>query len=244
MLEIKDIHKSFGKEVLRGISLSVDKGDVICILGPSGSGKTTFLRCINFLEKADKGEIIFDNVSYKLDKVTTKEIMEYRKKTAFVFQNYNLFLNMKVLDNVTEGLITGRKMDKEKAKEIAMEALKKVGMDEYTDSYPNQLSGGQAQRVAIARAVALDPEIIFFDEPTSALDPNLTGEVLSVMRDLAIEGKTMIVVTHEINFARNVSNKTVLIEDGVIVEQNLTKEFFNNPKEEKTKEFIKSLDEI
>jgi len=242
MLEIKDICKSFGKEVLKGISLNVNKGDVICIIGPSGSGKTTFLRCINFLEKADKGTIVFDGVNYNLENVTAREIMQYRKKTGFVFQNYNLFLNKKVLENVTEGLVTGRKISKEEAVNKAKEVLKKVGMDEYEESYPNQLSGGQAQRVAIARAMALEPEIIFFDEPTSALDPNLTGEVLSVMRDLAMEGTTMIVVTHELSFAKNVSNRMVFIKDGIVVEENNTAEFFNNPQEEETKKFIKTLE--
>ena len=178
-----------------------------------------------------------------MNKISKKDIARLRKKTAFVFQSYNLFANKTALKNVTEGLIVGRKMPKEQAREIAMKALEKVGLADRSDAYPAQLSGGQQQRVAIARAIAAQPEIIYFDEPTSALDPELTGEVLSVMRSLANEGMTMIVVTHEMSFAKNVSNKVILMENGRIVEQGPSKEFFANPKEERTKAFLQSFDQ-
>lgn len=242
MLEIKNLKKSFGSlEVLKGVDLSVEQGDVVAILGPSGSGKTTFLRCVNFLETATDGTMCFDGVNYQLNKASKKEIAQLRKKTGFVFQNYNLFLNKTALQNVTEGLIIGRKMPKVKAIEKAKSCLDKVGLSDRADYYPVQLSGGQQQRVAIARALATDPEIIFFDEPTSALDPELTGEVLSVMRQLAKEGMTMLVVTHEMSFARTVSNKVVFMEDGYVVEYGKSKEFFENPKEERSKGFLRNL---
>ena len=242
MIEVKNLHKSFeGREILKGIDLSVEKGDVMAILGPSGSGKTTILRCINFLESADQGSLTFDGESFDLAKISKKDIARLRRKTAFVFQNYNLFLNKTVLGNVTEGLIVGRRMEKEKAEKLARKALEKVGMADRADAYPSQLSGGQQQRVAIARALATDPEIIYFDEPTSALDPELIGEVLSVMRDLAKEGMTMIVVTHEMNFARNVSNKVVFMEGGNVIEAAPSKEFFEHPKMDRSKEFVRSI---
>ena len=242
MLNVQGVTKAFGdKEILKGIDLQVEKGDVVAILGPSGSGKTTFLRCLNFLEKADSGTIAFDGQTYDLHGASHKEIIRIRKKTAFVFQNYNLFLNKTVLQNVTLGLISGSKMKKAEAREKAIQALERVGMGDRLDSYPSQLSGGQQQRVAIARGLASDPEIIYFDEPTSALDPELIGEVLDVMRRLAREGMTMLVVTHEMDFARTVSNKVVFMEGGVIVEAGASQEFFENPKESRTKEFIRSL---
>ena len=245
MLEVKGIRKSFdGKtQVLNGIDVSVSKGEVIAILGPSGGGKTTLLRCINFLEKADSGSLSLDGKTYDLAKITKKEIAEIRRKTAFVFQNYNLFLNKTALQNVTEGLIVARKMEKAKAEaeEIGRAALEKVGMLERVDYYPNQLSGGQQQRVAIARALATDPEIIYFDEPTSALDPELTGEVLGVMRRLADEGMTMLVVTHELGFAKNISSRTMFIEGGVVVEEAPSREFFANPRQERTKAFLRAI---
>ena len=189
MLEIKNLHKSFGPlEVLKGVSLEVEKGDVVAILGPSGSGKTTFLRCVNFLETADQGEMIFDGEPFPLHGASKKDIGRFRMKTAFVFQNYNLFRNKTAIQNVTEGLIVARKMPKAQALDVGMRMLEKVGLADRADSYPSQLSGGQQQRVAIARGLATQPEIILFDEPTSALDPELTGEVLAVMRSLAQEG--------------------------------------------------------
>ena len=242
MLQIRNLRKRFdGLEVLKGVSLEVEKGDVVAILGPSGSGKTTFLRCINFLETADEGELIFDGEVIPLHGATRKDIGALRKKTAFVFQNYNLFRNKTALQNVTEGLIIGRKMPKDQANALGMRMLQKVGMADRADSYPNQLSGGQQQRVAIARALATDPEIILFDEPTSALDPELTGEVLAVMRALAREGMTMLVVTHEMNFAKNVSSKVVFMEGGVVVEESDPTAFFQNPKQERARAFLKTI---
>jgi len=239
MVEVKNIRKSFGGlEVLKGVDIKVEQGDVVAILGPSGSGKTTLLRCMNFLERAQAGQLLFDGRTYDLQKITKKEIAAIRRKTAFVFQNYNLFLNKTALQNVTEGLTIARKMPKDKAEQIGRQALEKVGLSDRCDYYPSQLSGGQQQRVAIARALAVEPEIIYFDEPTSALDPELTGEVLSVMRQLAEEGMTMLVVTHEMGFARNVSSKVVFMEDGVVVESAPSKEFFENPRSGRTREFL------
>ena len=244
MLEIKGLYKSFGKEqVLKNINLNVHKGDVVSILGSSGSGKTTFLRCINFLEKADSGTMVFDSLEYSLHSANKKEIAAIRKKTAFVFQSYNLFRNKTALENVTEGLIIARKMKKEEAIEIGKSNLDKVGLSDRYNYYPHELSGGQQQRVGIARALATNPEIILFDEPTSALDPELIGEVLTVMKQLAEEGRTMIVVTHEMNFARNVSSKVVFMEKGEILAEQSAKEFFDNQKEERIKMFIKSINE-
>ena len=221
MLQIRNLRKSFGDlQVLKSIDLDVNKGDVVAILGPSGSGKTTMLRCLNFLEKSDGGTMLFDDQRVDLARVTHAEANALRRRTGFVFQSYNLFANKTALQNVTEGLIIARKMPRRQAEEIAHAALVKVGMDDRADYYPSQLSGGQQQRVAIARAMAADPEIIYFDEPTSALDPELTGEVLAVMRSLAGEGRTMLVVTHEMDFARHAANRVVFMEQGVIVEQN------------------------
>ena len=240
MLTVKQVKKSFdGVEILKGVDLSVEKGDVVAILGPSGAGKTTLLRCINFLERADEGELIFDGEHIDFARASKKEIAAIRKKTAFVFQGFNLFANKTALENVTEGLIVARKMPKGKAVEIGKAALDKVGLSDRYDYYPDQLSGGQQQRVAIARAIATEPEIIYFDEPTSALDPELTIEVLEVMRKLAAEGRTMLVVTHEIRFARNVSTKVVLMEQGQVVEAGETRQVFENPREERTREFLR-----
>ena len=256
MLEVRDLRKSFYTyakpglqagifhkpgarkvvsqlDVLKGVDLTVNKGDVVAILGPSGSGKTTFLRCLNFLETTDSGTLIFDGEQFDLGKITKADIARLRKKTAFVFQNYNLFRNKTALQNVTEGLVIARKMPKAQADAIGVKMLEKVGLADRADSYPRQLSGGQQQRVAIARALATDPEILYFDEPTSALDPELTGEVLAVMRQLAEEGMTMLVVTHEMGFARGVSSKTVFMENGVVVEASPSQEFFESNHEKK-----------
>ena len=242
MIDIRNVTKSFDDfGALKGVSLQVEKGDVVAILGPSGSGKTTLLRCINFLEIADSGTMIFDGETFDMHSISKKDISRIRRKTAFVFQNYNLFLNKTVLQNVTEGLIIARKVNKEEAEKKAVAALEKVDMADRLDSFPSQLSGGQQQRVAIARALATDPEIIYFDEPTSALDPELIGEVLAVMRDLANEGMTMLVVTHEMNFARNISNKVIFMENGQVIETSDSKSFFENPKEERTKLFIQTI---
>lgn len=242
MLEAKNVHKSFGdREVLQGIDLTVNKGDVVAILGPSGSGKTTFLRCLNFLERADRGTLNFEGTAYDLPAASKKEIAALRKKTAFVFQGYNLFLNKTVLQNVTLGLTAGSRLPKAEARHRAVAALKKVGMADRLDSFPSQLSGGQQQRVAIARGLASDPEIIYFDEPTSALDPELIGEVLAVMRRLADEGMTMLVVTHEMDFARNVSNKVLFMEGGHVIESGPSREFFAAPRQERSRAFIRSI---
>ena len=239
MLEIKGLCKSFdGEEVLKDISLQVEKGDVMTIIGPSGTGKTTLLRCMNFLEKADTGTMRFLEEEFRLGHVTKKEIAGFRKHTGFVFQNYNLFLNKTALQKVTEGLLA-RKMPKEQAEKAGRDALDKVGLSDKYDSYPSQLSGGQQQRVAIARSMATDPDIIFFDEPTSALDPELTDEVLAVMRKMAEDGMTMVVVTHEMGFARNVANKVVFMENGQNIEKASAEKFFSDPKEERSKEFIR-----
>ena len=242
-MEVRNIQKSFGgTPVLKDVSLKVEKGDVVAILGPSGSGKTTLLRCLNFLETADGGEMTFDGETIQLGRVQKRDIARIRRKTAFVFQNYNLFANKTALQNVTEGLIIARRMKREQAEGIGMRMLERVGLADRRDHYPIQLSGGQQQRVAIARALATEPEIIYFDEPTSALDPELTGEVLSVMRDLAREGMTMLVVTHEMGFARNVAGKIVFMENGVVVETAAAREFFEHPRQERTKAFLRTLD--
>lgn len=244
MLEVKELKKSYGDlHVLKGINIQVNKGDVISILGPSGSGKTTFLRCLNFLESSDDGTLIFDDETYDLKHIHKKQIASLRKKTGFVFQNYNLFLNKTALQNVTEGLIIARKMNKKEAIEIGKKALDKVGLLDKADYYPSQLSGGQQQRVGIARAIAYNPEVIYFDEPTSALDPELIGEVLAVMKTLANEGMTMIVVTHELSFAKHVSNKVIFMDGGKVVEEGSPDEFFNHPKTDRAKQFLKSLNE-
>ncbi|HHW38459.1 MAG TPA: amino acid ABC transporter ATP-binding protein [Bacillales bacterium] len=242
MLEIKNIHKSFGKnEILKGVDLKIDKGDVVVILGPSGSGKTTLLRCINFLEKANEGHAVFGEIDVNLKTASRKQIHAIRQRVAFVFQNYNLFNNKTALENVTEGLIIGRKVPKEEAIKIGKTALDKVGLSEKYDAYSSELSGGQQQRVGIARAVALEPDIILFDEPTSALDPELVGEVLSVMKNIAKEGTTMLVVTHEMSFAKDVASRVIFMDGGVIVEEGAPKDIFSHPKEERTRQFLKRV---
>lgn len=241
MIELKHLKKSYNESlVLKDISFVVEKGDIISIIGPSGCGKTTLLRCMNFLNDSDDGELVFDEQTYDMANITKKEINDIRRKTAFVFQNYNLFLNKTALENVIEGLVVARKMPKQDAIKIGEEMLDKVGMLDRKDHYPIQLSGGQQQRVAIARALALNPEIIYFDEPTSALDPELIGEVLEVIRQLAKEKRTMIIVSHEMNFVRSISNKVIFMENGTIIEEGSPIDIFDNPKQERTKEFLKS----
>lgn len=242
MIQLSNIHKSFGKnEVLKGIDLTVEKGDIIAILGPSGSGKTTLLRSINFLDKATSGIITIDNLSLNAKTASKKEIIELRKKTAMVFQNYNLFQHKTVLENIMEGPIHVQKREKKEVNEQALELLKKVGLTNKADAYPSSLSGGQQQRVGIARALAMNPQVILFDEPTSALDPELVGEVLDVIRKIANEGITMIIVTHEMNFAREVSNHVVFMDGGVVVESGTPQQIFNHPKHNRTKQFLKRL---
>ena len=242
VMTVSNVKKVFGENVtLRGIDLTVEKGDVIVILGPSGSGKTTFLRCLNLLEKPNDGQMTLAGKEYNLAKASKKERMEIRRNTSFVFQNYNLFANKNVLQNVTLGLTLGRKMKKEEAEEIGRNLLKRVGLEGKEKYYPSQLSGGMQQRVGIARAMAVNPDVILFDEPTSALDPELIGDVLNVMKQFAREGATMIVVTHEMGFAREVANHVIFMADGVIVEQGTPEEIFDHPKEERTKTFLKRI---
>lgn len=242
MLQVKDVRKAFGdNQVLRGVDLEVKKGDIVVILGPSGSGKTTFLRCLNFLERADGGSMDFDDIHTQLKGASKAVISKVRKKTAFVFQNYNLFQNKTALQNVMEGLVAARKVPKAEALVQAKAALDKVGLSERYDYYPSQLSGGQQQRVGIARAIAVKPDVLLFDEPTSALDPELIGEVLAVMKKLAREGATMIVVTHEMSFAQEVASKVIFMDGGVIVEQGSAKQIFTTPKEERTIRFLRRV---
>ncbi len=242
MLEIRNLQKQFGSnDVLRGIDFKVDKGEVVSILGPSGSGKTTLLRCVSFLERAEAGEILFDGYRHDITTISKQDIHKLRMEMGFVFQNFNLFRNMTARQNVMEGLITARKVPKKDARKTADRMLEKVGMSDRAEYYPDQLSGGQQQRVAIARAMAPDPKVLLFDEPTSALDPELTGEVLEVMSKLAREGTTMVVVTHEMGFAREVSSRVVFMEDGLVVEEGCAEEFFNHPKEERTRQFLRTV---
>jgi L-cystine transport system ATP-binding protein len=238
MIEVKNIKKSFnGNNVLNGLSFKINKGDVLTIIGPSGAGKTTLLRCIDFLERADEGTLVFDNESFDFTAVTKNQIYSIRRRIGFVFQSYNLFNNKTALGNVMEGLLA-RKIPKPEAKRIAKEALDKVGLSDRYDYYPAQLSGGQQQRVGIARALAPKPDLILFDEPTSALDPELIGEVLSVMKLLASEGVTMVVVTHELGFARDAANRVIFMEKGLIVEDTPSKQFFDNPRHERIRLFL------
>ena len=239
MLQVEHIAKTFGeRQVLEDVNLQVNQGDVVVILGPSGSGKTTFLRCLNHLEKADSGRLTLAGKTYDLAKLSKKDILEIRKKTAFVFQHYNLFANKTALENILEGLVVARKVPKEEALKRAESALEKVGLLAYKDYYPSQLSGGQQQRIGIARAIAVKPEVILLDEPTSALDPELVGDVLDVLKQLAGEGVTMVVVTHEMGFARDVANHVIFMDGGHIVEENNPHDFFSRPQEERTKQFL------
>lgn len=235
IVEIKGLKKNFGEnEVLKNINFSVNRGDVTCIIGSSGSGKSTMLRCINLLEEPTDGEIIYKGQNI----LETKNIPAYRAKVEMVFQSFNLFENMTVLKNCTIGLRKVLKVDKETAKKEAMRYLEKVGMAPYINAKPKQLSGGQKQRVAIARALAMKPDVILFDEPTSALDPQMVGEVLEVIKNIAGEGLTMIIVTHEMAFARDVSNHVVFMHDGVICEEGTPEEIFTNPQKPETKVFL------
>lgn len=239
MIKIKNLKKSYGKlEVLKGIDTEIKEGEVISIIGPSGSGKSTFLRCINGLEEATSGEIFIHGTNILGKKVNINKI---RENVGMVFQHFNLYPHKTVLENITLGPIKLKKISKMEAGKKAAELLKKVGLEDKRDVYPNKLSGGQKQRVAIARALAMDPKIMLFDEPTSALDPEMIGEVLKVMKELAQVGMTMIVVTHEMGFARNVANRVFFMDDGYILEDDLPKEIFDNPKNERTKEFLKKV---
>ena len=240
MLEVQGIKKSFGNDViLNGLSFQVNRGDVVTIIGPSGSGKTTLLRCIDCLERADSGTLCFGDEIFDLAKLSKKQIYHIRRRIGFVFQSHHLFNNKNVLGNVMEGLVTARKIPKAEAEKISRAVLDKVGLSDRCDYYPSMLSGGQQQRVGIARAMAVKPDVILFDEPTSALDPELIGEVLGVMKMLAQEGVTMVVVTHEMSFARDVANRVIFMEKGSIVEEAPSTDFFSQPREERTRQFLR-----
>ena len=236
MISVKNLKKSFhGLEVLTGISTEIKKGDVVCVIGPSGSGKSTFLRCLNLLEKPDSGEIIFSGEDLTAPRTN---LNLHRQKMGMVFQQFNLFPHMTVLENLTCAPMLLKKIPKAQAEAKAMELLERVGLADRANEYPNKLSGGQKQRVAIVRALCMDPEVMLFDEPTSALDPEMVGEVLDVMKDLARKGMTMIVVTHEMGFAREVSNRVLFMADGVIMEENTPEELFANPQCERLQSFL------
>ena len=239
MIDVKNLHKYFGSlEVIKGIDCHIDKGECVCVIGPSGSGKSTFLRCLNLLETPTKGDIVIDDMH-----LTEKDfdVDAMRKRVGMVFQHFNLFPHLTILENVTLAPIRHKMMTEEQAKEKAMELLNRVGVGDKADNYPAQLSGGQKQRVAIARSLALSPEVMLFDEPTSALDPEMVGEVLEVMKQLAQEGMTMVVVTHEMGFAREVANRVFFMDGGGILEEGTPEQIFDHPQEERTKAFLSKV---
>ncbi|KEO77735.1 amino acid ABC transporter ATP-binding protein [Paenibacillus polymyxa] len=245
MIQIRNIHKSFGSlEVLKGVDVTLGKGKVLVIIGPSGSGKTTFLRCLNLLEIPDQGEIQVGDIALNFAKGTKlrqENILALRKRTGMVFQSYNLFPHMTAAQNVMEGQVTVQKKSKDEARKRALELLKKVGLADKAESYPHQLSGGQQQRVGIARAMAVEPEVLLFDEPTSALDPELVGEVLKVIKQLAAEGMTMVIVTHEMKFAAEVADHVILMDQGIIVEQGTPHEVLEQPTSPRAIQFLNRL---
>ncbi len=239
MIQVKNLHKKFGdKEVLCGVDEHIDKGEVVVVIGPSGSGKSTFLRCLNLLEEPSEGDIIIDGVKINDSKVDVNQI---RQKMGMVFQQFNLFPHLTVMENITLAPVKLKKMTPEQAREKGLELLKRVGLGDRADDYPAALSGGQKQRVAIARALEMDPEIMLFDEPTSALDPEMVGEVLDVMRNLAEQGMTMVVVTHEMGFAREVGTRLLFIDDGVVAESGDPRAVFANPQNDRTKQFLSKV---
>lgn len=242
MLELQGIHKSFGdNHVLRGVDMSVRRGEVVVIIGPSGSGKTTFLRTINFLDPADEGTVTINGLTVDARRHQKRDVIELRRKTAMVFQNYNLFRNKTILGNVMEGLVTVKRYQKADAERVSREVLDKVGLADRCDYYPVQLSGGQQQRAGIARALILDPDVILFDEPTSALDPELVGEVLATIKSVADTGITMVIVTHEIAFAREVADRVIFMEDGVVVEEGAPSDILVHPREARTQKFLERV---
>ena len=239
MIEVKNLHKSFnGNEVLKGINENIDEGEVVVVIGPSGSGKSTFLRCLNLLEKPDSGEIWVDEQQINVSGVNKNQV---RQKMGMVFQHFNLFPHLTVKKNITLAPVKLKKFTKEEADKKANELLKIVGLEEKADAFPKSLSGGQQQRIAIARALAMEPEIMLFDEPTSALDPEMVGEVLEVMKNLAKSGMTMVVVTHEMGFAREVASRILFMDEGQILERGTPEEIFENPKNDRTKEFLSKV---
>ncbi|CAH1055603.1 amino acid ABC transporter ATP-binding protein [Paenibacillus pseudetheri] len=245
MIEILNLHKSFGElQVLKGIDLEMEHGKVLVIIGPSGSGKTTLLRCFNLLEVPDQGSLSLSDIKINFTdnkKIPQKSILALRQKTGMVFQSYNLFPHMTALGNVMEGQVTVQKRSKDEAREHALQLLTKVGLEDKADAYPHQLSGGQQQRVAIARAMAVDPEVLLFDEPTSALDPELVGEVLKVIKQLAAEGMTMVIVTHEMKFAADVADRIILMDGGHILEQGTPQEVLEHPQHPRALQFLNRI---
>lgn len=239
MIKIQNLHKKFNDlEVLKGVDLEINRGEVIAVIGPSGTGKSTLLRCINYLERPDQGTIAIGDVEVSPENCSKKNIRELRLKTAMVFQSYNLFKNMTVLENVMEPLVTVKKVDRAAAEKAALAIIEKVGLLDKKDQYPSKLSGGQQQRASIARAVVVDPELMLFDEPTSALDPELVGEVLSVIRELALNHRTMLIVTHEMRFAREAANRIIFMDGGKIIEQGTPEEIFEHPQNPRTIKFL------
>lgn len=242
MIKVENIHKYYDQQhVLKGINLSVKKGEVVSILGPSGSGKSTLLRCINFLESPTSGIVEINGKKVNSESASKKDILDVRTLTGMVFQQYNLFKNLTVLQNVTIGLTSVKRINPVEAKKRSIEILEKVGLQNRLNHYPVQLSGGQQQRVGIARALALNPEVLLFDEPTSSLDPELVDEVLTVIKDVANEGNTMLIVTHELNFAREISDRIIFMEDGLILEEGSAEQIFSNPSVERTKKFLSKV---
>ena len=239
LLEIKDLHKSFGDlEVLKGITTDIKKGEVVVVVGPSGSGKSTFIRCLNLLEEPTSGQIIFEG-----EEITGNNVKAslHREKVGMVFQQFNLFNNLTVMENLTVPLTKVKKLSQEEAHKKAMALLNRVDLADKADTYPSQLSGGQKQRIAIVRAMSLDPDVMLFDEPTSALDPEMVGEVLKVIQELAQEGVTMVIVTHEMGFAQNVASRVLFIDEGIIMEEGTPKEIFENPQNERTQDFLSKV---
>ena len=239
LIEVRDLHKSFGTlEVLKGIDENIDKGEVVVVIGPSGSGKSTFLRCLNRLEEPTSGHIIFEGADITDSKT---DINKLRQKMGMVFQQFNLFNNLSVMDNILIGPTKVKGLSDEQARSIATRLLERVGLLDKSDAFPSQLSGGQKQRIAIVRALAMEPDVMLFDEPTSALDPEMVGEVLDVMKALAADGMTMVVVTHEMGFAKEVGDRVLFMDDGVILEQNVPYELFSNPQNPRTQDFLSKV---
>lgn len=242
MIRIKNLHKSFNNlKVLNGINLDIEQGEVIVIIGPSGTGKSTLLRCVNYLERPDKGIFELDELKIDAEKATKDQIHQLRMNTSMVFQSYNLYKNKTALENITEPLIVVKNMNKAEANKIGMSILKQVGLEDKKDFYPSKLSGGQQQRVGIGRALAVNPKIMLFDEPTSALDPELVGEVLDVIRDLAKQHKTMIIVTHEMRFAKDAADRVIFMDGGSIIEEGTSQKIFNNPENPRTIKFLNQV---